>query len=149
MYGSELVSDPPREPTSSIAIDYNFQRITSNERGIGEIPLINADFADAGSLIFAGPTAFSLKKKKAIPRWGRHVQRDHRIWLVSIQGRKCKLSHKSPQGSAEKFEKSYDCLLHRKYLLLWLDRLPEIEFPINFVFTKLVTCLPCCPTILN
>ena len=64
MYGSELVSDPPREPTSSIAIDYNFQRITSNERGICEIPLINADFADAGSLIFAGPTAFSLKKKK-------------------------------------------------------------------------------------
>ena len=54
MYGSELVSDPPREPTSSIAIDYNFQRITSNERGICEIPLINADFADAGSLIFAG-----------------------------------------------------------------------------------------------
>ena len=64
MYGSELVSDPPREPTSSIAIDYNFQRITSNERGICEIPLINTDFADAGSLIFAGPTAFSLKKKK-------------------------------------------------------------------------------------
>ena len=63
MYGSELVSDPPRELTSSIAIDYNFQRITSNERGICEIPLINADFADAGSLIFAGPTAFSLKKK--------------------------------------------------------------------------------------
>ena len=26
---------------------------------------------------------------------------------------------------------------------------PRKQFPINFVFTKLVTCLPCCPTILN
>ena len=63
MYRSKLVSELLRQPTSSIAIDYNFSRITSNEKGICEMPLINADFADGGSLIFAG-YCFHLKKKK-------------------------------------------------------------------------------------
>ena len=63
MYRSKLVSEFLRQPTSSIAIDYNFSRITSNEKGICEMPLINADFADGGSLIFAG-YCFHLKKKK-------------------------------------------------------------------------------------
>ena len=58
MYRSKLVSEFLRQPTSSIAIDYNVSRITSNEKGICEMPLINADFADGGSLISAGPTAF-------------------------------------------------------------------------------------------
>ena len=39
-----------------------FSRITSNEKGICEMPSINVDFADAGSLIFAGPIAISRKK---------------------------------------------------------------------------------------
>ena len=63
MYRSKLVSEFSRQSTSSIAIDYNFSRITSNEKGICEMPLINADFADGGSLIFAG-YCFHLKKKK-------------------------------------------------------------------------------------
>ena len=63
MYRSKLVSKFSRQSTSSIAIDYNFSRITSNEKGICEMPLINADFADGGSLIFAG-YCFHLKKKK-------------------------------------------------------------------------------------
>ena len=65
-YSSKLVSDPPREQTSSIAFDYNFQRITSNGKGICEMPSMNADFTDVGSSIFAGPTAISRKKKQVL-----------------------------------------------------------------------------------
>ena len=65
-YSSKLVSDLSREPTLSIAFDYNFQRITSSGKGICEMPSMNADFADVGSSIFAGPTAISRKKKPVL-----------------------------------------------------------------------------------
>ena len=119
------------------------------------MPSINVEFADAGSLIFAGPIAISRKKtgtgsrnylkiakRSTIPSWSRHVQRDHRVWIVCIQGRKCKLPQKSHKARPRNSERSTIVYFTENFPVTagWF---PKEQIPITFLFTKLVPCLPC------